>query len=341
MLKLQDLCVKYDDTLMHALKMIDVNGEGIVFVQKDKIFHGTLTDGDIRRGLLRGLTTKDKVNSVINTKPVTINSKTNSIQIKKIMLIKGIRQVPLLNNKGQVIDLRIWNKSDLIEEKDTEIAFMVGGKGRRLMPLTKSTPKPMLKVKGKPILEQLVRKAKNEGFSTLIFITNHLENLIENYFKSGSKWGVRIKYFSEKNPLGTAGGLRFIKKKHNKPVIVSNGDVITGVNFNNLLDFHKKQNNEVTIAVKKFEVENPYGVVRMSQQKVVDLVEKPISKSYVSAGIYVFNSALFGEIKKNENLDMTSFINRLLKKKTKIAACPLHERWIDVGRHDDYKKVNK
>ena len=128
--------------------------------------------------------------------------------------------------------------------------------------------------------------------------------------------------------------------KSSKIEIVSNGDVITEINFRNLLDFHKKQNNEATIAVKKFEVENPYGVVRMSKEKVVDLIEKPISKSYVSAGIYVFNPSLFKKIKKNEHLDMTLFINRLLKNNVKISACPLHESWLDIGQHVDYKKAN-
>tara|TARA_B100001167_G_C16655306_1_gene250598 strand:- start:71 stop:736 length:666 start_codon:yes stop_codon:yes gene_type:complete len=217
---------------------------------------------------------------------------------------------------------------------------MVGGKGKRLMPLTKSTPKPMLKIKGIPILERLIEKAKSEGFYNIIFITNHLEKIIKNYFKSGSRWGVNIKYYNEKRPLGTAGGLSFVKKNNNNPVIVSNGDVITEVNFKNLLDFHIKQNNEATIVVKKFEVENPYGVVRMSREKVIDLVEKPISQSYVSAGIYVFNPLMFKKIKKNKHMDMTIFINQLIKDKVKISGCPLHESWLDIGQHIDYKKAN-
>ena len=199
----------------------------------------------------------------------------------------------------------------------------------------------MLKIKGIPILERLVEKAKIEGFYNIIFITNHLDKVIKNYFKSGSKWGVKIKYFNENTPLGTAGGLNFIKDKKKAPVLVSNGDVVTEVSFRNLLDFHQKKNNKVTIAVKKFEVENPYGVVRMSQEKVVDLIEKPVSKSYISAGIYVFNPSLFKKIGKNKYMDMTTFINILLKDKINISACPLHESWTDVGRHVDYKKANK
>tara|TARA_B100000686_G_C16456150_1_gene794646 strand:- start:81 stop:851 length:771 start_codon:yes stop_codon:yes gene_type:complete len=250
-----------------------------------------------------------------------------------------IKQIPIVNDKKQVVNLFVLNKPNFSNKISNTIIFMVGGKGKRLMPLTKSIPKPMLKVKGTPILERLVEKAKSEGFHNIVFITNHLEKIIKNYFKSGSKWGVKIKYYNEKKPLGTAGGLSFIKQNNN-PVIVSNGDVITEVNFRNLFDFHKKQNNEVTIAVKKFEVENPYGVVKMSQEKVVDLIEKPISKSYVSAGIYVFDPILFNKIKKDCYMDMTLFINKLLKDKVKISACPLHESWLDIGQHVDFKKAN-
>ena len=333
--------VQNNSSLEIIIKKLEKTALQIVLVvDKNNKLIGTITDGDIRRGLLKGLTTKDKVNSIINKKPVTANSKVNTKQIEKIMLKKSIRQIPIINNKKQVIDLRILDSSVFLSKVDTEIVFMVGGKGKRLLPLTKSTPKPMLKVRGKPILERLVSKAKSEGFSRIIFITNHLENVIKNYFKSGSKWGVHIKYYSEKTPLGTAGGLNFIKNKDNRPVVVSNGDVITEVNFKNLLDFHIKQNNEATIAVKKFEVENPYGVVRMSREKIVDLIEKPISKSYISAGIYVFNSGLFKKIKRREYLDMTFFINRLLKNKIKISACPIHEHWLDIGKHVDYKKAN-
>tara|TARA_Y100000590_G_scaffold32236_1_gene35567 strand:+ start:18 stop:1067 length:1050 start_codon:yes stop_codon:yes gene_type:complete len=333
--------VASDSNLENAIKKLDKSALQIILVigKKNKLI-GTVTDGDIRRGLLKGLTTKDKINSIINRKPIIANVMTSTNQIQKIMLKKQVRQIPILNNKGQVIDLQIWNRQDSFKTIDNEIIFMVGGKGKRLMPLTKSVPKPMLKVKGKPILARLVEKAKNEGFYNIIFITNHLEDVIKKYFQSGRKWGVNIKFYSEKSPLGTAGGLRFINKKNHKPVIVSNGDVITEVNYNNLIEFHKFQNNQVTIAVKKFELENPYGIVRMSREKVVDLVEKPVSKSYVSAGIYVFDPSLFKKIKNNEYLDMTTFINRLLKNKIKIAACPLHENWLDIGKPTDFKKAN-
>ena len=333
--------VKDSSNLETVIKNLEKTALQIVLVvDKENKLLGTITDGDIRRGLLKGLTKKDKINTIVNRKAITVNSQITSSQVERIMVKKGIRHIPIVNNKNQVTDLHIWDKPHLSEKIDNNIVFMVGGKGKRLMPLTKSMPKPMLKVKGKPILEILVKKAKSEGFNNLIFITNHLENVIKSYFNSGSNWGVNIKYYNEKEPLGTAGGLSFIRSNRNKPVIVLNGDVITEISFKNLLDFHKNQNNEATIAVKKFEIENPYGVIRMSKEKVVDLIEKPISKSYVSAGIYVFNPVLFKKIKKNKYLDMSLFINRLLKRKIKITACPIHERWIDIGQHTDYKKAN-
>ena len=313
----------------------------VLVVGKNKKLIGTITDGDVRRGLLSGLTTGDKINSIINKNPITINFKDDSNLIKKKMLKFGVKQIPMVNNKKQVINLFVLDKPNILNKIENRIIFMVGGKGKRLMPLTKKIPKPMLKIKGIPILERLVEKAKSEGFYNIIFVTNHLKRVIKNHFKSGSQWGVKIKYYNEKNPLGTAGGLSFIKSVNNNPVVVSNGDIITDINYRQLLDFHKKQRNEVTIAVKKLEVTNPYGVVKISKDKVVNLIEKPISKSYVSTGIYVFNPFLFKKIKKNKYLDMTSFINILLKNKLQIAACPLHEGWTDIGKHIDYKRVNK
>ena len=334
--------VKKNSTLKFVIKRLEKTALQIVLVveKKGKLV-GTITDGDVRRGLLNGLTTKDKIDFIINKNPITVNSYANQNEIKKIMVKYDIRQVPMINKKKQVINLFVLDKPNLDKKIKNDIIFMVGGKGKRLMPLTKKTPKPMLKIKGIPILERLIEKAKREGFYNITFITNHLERVIKRYFKSGSKWGVKIKYYSEKKPLGTAGGLNLIKSEKNNPVIVSNGDVITEVDFKNLLDFHKAQNNQVTIVVKKFEVENPYGVVKISKEKVVDLVEKPISESYVSAGIYVFNPNLFKQIKKHEHLDMTFFINRLLKSKVKVNACPIHENWVDVGKHIDFQKVNK
>ena len=248
----KETLVKSNSSLEVVIKKLEETALQIVLViDKNKKLIGTITDGDVRRGLLRGLTTKDKISSIIHKNPITINSEANQNHVKKIMLKFNIRQIPIVNEKKQVSNLFVLDKPNFSRKIDNSIIFMVGGKGKRLMPLTQSTPKPMLRVKGIPILERLIEKAKIEGFYNIVFITNHLEKVIKKYFKSGSKWGLKIKYYNEKTPLGTAGGLSFIKKSKNNPVIVSNGDLITEINFRNLLDFHKKQNNEVTIAVKK------------------------------------------------------------------------------------------
>ena len=244
--------VKEDYSLEKAIKKLEQTAlQVIIVVGKNRKLIGTITDGDIRRGLLKGLTVKDKINSVINKNPIAVNSKVNASQVKKIMSKFNIRQIPIINEKKQVINLFTIDKLNLSKKINNKIIFMVGGKGRRLMPLTRLTPKPMLKIKGIPILERLVKKAKIEGFYNIIFITNHLDKVIKNYFKSGAKWGVKIKYFNENNPLGTAGGLRFIKDNKKNPVIVSNGDVVTEVSFKNLLDFHQKKKQQSNYSCKK------------------------------------------------------------------------------------------
>jgi NDP-sugar pyrophosphorylase family protein len=199
----------------------------------------------------------------------------------------------------------------------------------------------MIKLKGVPILERLVLKAKSEGFKNFYFITNYLENKIINYFQDGKKLGVNITYIREKKPLGTAGGLGCVNLKYKK-ILVSNGDVLTDINFKNLIAYHDSNNNDLTIGVKNIKISNPYGVFKLKKRGEINtFVEKPIENHFISAGVYVLNGNLLKLIKKNKYLDMPQLITLLMKKKYKIKACPIHEDWVDIGTHENLNKLLK
>ena len=301
---------------------------------------GTVSDGDIRRGILNGLTLNDKIANIIHRKPIVSKSHYGRTYDRNLMLKYKIRILPKVNNKGQVIDLVKLDKLENLNLNNSVI-FMVGGKGKRLMPYTSNIPKPMLKIKGKPILEHLVEKVKSEGFTNITFITNHLHKIIEKYFGNGKNWNLSIKYIRESKPLGTAGGLAYFKSKNNLPVIVSNGDVLTDASYFEILNFHLKNKNLVTVGVKEHKISNPFCVVKITKNKIVYIREKPQSASYISAGVYDFNKNILKLIKKKKFLDMTSLLNNLFEKKIKISAYPIHEQWLDLGLKSQYDRLRK
>ena len=320
-----------------VIKNLNETALQIALVVNKRKLIGTITDGDIRRGLIKGLNKSDKISSIINKRPITSIIQNSTKFDYNLMKKHKINSLPKIDKKGNVVGLltSLMNpKNKFIENK---LIFMVGGKGKRLMPLTKTIPKPMIKIKGKPILEILIEKARDEGFTNIQLMAGYLGKKIKKYFNNGKDFGVNIDYYFEKKPLGTAGSLSFLKTQSKIPVIVANGDLITQVKYSDILNYHIKQKNDATIVVKKHEIMNPYGVVKILRNKVVDLTEKPSSSSYVSAGIYVFNPVLFKNIKRNKYLDMTTLLNLLIEKRYRINAYPLHENWIDIGLHSHLK----
>jgi NDP-sugar pyrophosphorylase family protein len=218
---------------------------------------------------------------------------------------------------------------------------MAGGKGTRLLPNTESCPKPMLKIAGKPMLLHIIERAKFNGFEKFIIATHYLGKVIEEYFGDGRAFGVEIDYLRESKPLGTAGALGLIANAQNQPLIVTNGDVITDINYGELLDFHVNSIGTATVAVNSYEWQIPFGVVEIEGLNIIRIEEKPISKVYINAGIYVINPEVLAEIKSNSYLDMTSLLEKLKTKGHKIVAYPMHEPWRDIGRHEDLIAANK
>ena len=219
---------------------------------------------------------------------------------------------------------------------------MTGGFGKRLGHLTKNCPKPMLKLYGKPILEHILESAKRSGFINFHISIYYLGHMIQKYFNNGSKWSVKINYIKEKKPLGTVGSLRLIKKKFDSPFIVMNCDVMSDINFQELIKYHKTNNSIATVVVKTFNLQNPYGVIRSNGKNFIDFNEKPITKSNISAGIYIFNPIVIDLVKQFSIKDIPSLFKKLKEKKMKTIVYPLYEPWQDVGISKEYfEKINK
>jgi len=333
-------------SIKDTIKNLNKTALQLCFVNKNQKFIGTITDGDIRRALLKGFDLNDNIQKIINRKPKFIFQKNlnNKNLLNKLKKNFSSHLIPILNNKNEMIDIFIDEKNYLdLSKIHCEVAVMTGGKGKRLLPLTKKIPKALVKISGKPILENIIEKGKKEGIKNFNLITNHFHSKIKNYFKDGNKFEVNIKYFKEKSPLGTAGGLSLLKEKKNKIklLIVTNCDIVTNLSYSDLIEFHNKNKNKVTIASRFFKLDNPYGVMKIdNKNQIFRIEEKPTENHLISAGVYIINYSILNHLKKNQKIDMTDFINILIKKKIKIGTCLIHENWLDIGSKKDLNKIN-
>ena len=337
--------LKKNSAIGSAIKSLSDSGFQIVLiVGNDLKLIGTITDGDIRKGLLNGLNTNDPINKIVNKNCITASPSTSDYMMKKIMQKNTILQLPLVTKNKKVIGLKVWDELffDKQEKKiKNKIVIMAGGKGKRMLPYTKKCPKPLLRLANKPILEHILIKAKSEGFDDFIFSINYLGHMIKKFFENGKNWEVNIKYIEEKFPLGTAGSLSLLNLKPKVPFIVCNGDIISEISFKKLLNFHIENKAVATMVVKPHELRNPYGVVKIKGNGIIDLKEKPISRSYVNAGGYIFDPIVLKYLKKNKVLDMNTLFQNLIRKSKKVIAYTAYESWSDVGKPADLKKANK
>lgn len=329
-----------DQNISSAIEIIHKAGQRIGLVVKNSQLLGTITDGDIRRALLQNKDMNTPASEIMNSNP-TIAKESHSIEeIKELMRTEDILQIPVINTKNKIIDLKLIN--DLEENKiENTVVIMAGGFGKRLLPLTENTPKPLLKIGKKPILEIIISKLKKFGFNRIIISTHYKSEMIKKYFKNGKKFGVEIDYLEESKPLGTAGALTLIQKRDlNHPLVVMNADLFTELNFNSLLENHLESNSAATACVVKYEFEVPYGVMEVKGNKIKKITEKPKHKFFISAGIYVLNPEIIKGMKKDEFKDMPELLSDNLKNEKGINMFPIFEEWLDIGRIGDFEKAN-
>lgn len=347
MSNLSNILIIENSSIKKAMELISINKKGIVIVVnfENKVI-GTVTDGDIRRHLFEKNSIDEPITSIMNKNPILSHKNTSLSNIINLMRVKSLKQIPIINEKNQIIDLVTIEDILIQSEKkiSNKIVIMAGGYGKRLNDLTNETPKPMLKVGNKPILEIILEKFYSQGFFNIYISTMYKANIIENYFQDGSIFGVNISYLreDEKNRLGTAGILsRINKSSNNKPIIVINGDIITDIDFNKLLNFHNESKNNFTICARKFEYTIPYGVIENTDSRLINFKEKPSYSFSINAGIYVISPKVLNIIPENTYFDMDNLIKNLLSNGEKINTYDINGYWIDIGKIEDYNKVNQ
>jgi dTDP-glucose pyrophosphorylase len=327
-------------TLKDAIGCLDRSGMqvAIIVTPEDRLV-GTLTDGDIRRGLLRGLDLSSPVAGIIHRDPIVVPPQWGRDTVLQLMQANKIHQLPVVDEHRLVVGLHLWDKLLAPSKLPNSMVIMAGGRGQRLMPHTENCPKPMLPVGGKPMLEHIIKRAAAEGFHHFILSVHYLGHMIEEHFGTGRAWNVEIEYLREERPLGTAGALSLLARPPEAPFLVTNGDVLTDIRYGELLDFHRHHRAAATMAVRQHEWQHPFGVVKTQGVEIVGFEEKPVLRSHINAGVYVLDPAALGRLEAGKPCDMPMLFERLQQDEQRVIAYPMHEPWLDVGRPDDLKRA--
>lgn len=329
-----------DATLQQAIRCLDETGLQIALVTSaNGSLIGTLTDGDIRRGLLRGLELSSPVEGIIHRDPLVVPPQWGRDTVLQLMQANKIHQLPVVDDRRQVVGLHLWDELLVPEKRPNVMVIMAGGRGTRLRPHTENCPKPLLPVGDKPMLEHIIERAKAEGFDRFVLAIHYLGHMIEEHFGDGRRWQVRIEYLREQEPLGTAGALGLLRPRPDAPFLVTNGDVLTDIRYGELLDFHCRHRASATMAVRLHEWQHPFGVVKTKGVDIIGFEEKPVSRSHINAGIYVLEPQALDFLGNDEHCDMPTLFARLQEKPTRTIVYPMHEPWLDVGRPDDLERA--
>lgn len=327
-------------TVHDIIQCLDTSGVGILpIVDPDDHLIGIVTDGDIRRGILQN---KLDVNHVINKNPKTLSKRTPKFEILKTLRQMHLRHMPIVDDERRLVDV-IFLENLVVSPKSNKVIIMAGGLGTRLGELTRDTPKPMLHVNGKPILHRIVESFEAAGFHNFIFCLNYKSEIIQHYFGNGDTLGVDIDYTFEDKRLGTAGALSLINKsKLTEDFIVANGDVITSLSFDHLLDTHIKHHGIATMCIKEYSIQLPYAnIISDDDGNLKNLEEKPLVPFYINAGIYALNPTVLEYIPYNTHFDMTSLFFELKKEGRVIRTFRIDDYWIDIGLPSDFRSANE
>jgi dTDP-glucose pyrophosphorylase len=337
---------KAETSIRDTMAVIDRCGKGIALIVDDEHrFLATVTDGDIRRAILAGIdldqpVTRSKANpsGVAPPSPVTAALGTPDDDLVSLMQLGGVRQVPLLDEEQRVCDLAVLH--ELLKQSELPVTgvIMAGGYGKRLMPLTESVPKPMLPVNGRPLLERILDKLRQAGIQSVSVTTHYLSESIVQHFKDGSEYGIQLNYIQESEPLGTAGALARMPEGTD-PLLVMNGDILTGIDVRALLDFHNEHKADLTVGVRQYDIQVPFGVVDTDGVHVTRITEKPVLRQFINAGIYLIDRHLCRLVPPNQHFDMPDLIEATIRSGGSVISFPIREYWLDIGRMDQYERA--
>lgn len=340
---IEKIKLQKESSIKEALSILDNGAVKIALVvDKNEKLLGTITDGDIRRAILNGKNLEDSIADIYCKEPTVVYAGTSKESIINICTTKKVYQVPILSNDGKVIKIAILDELLKPKNKPNQVILMVGGLGTRLRPLTEKRPKPMLHVGDKPILQTIVERFATYGFTNIIMCVNYKSEMIQNYFGDGSRFGVSIEYILETQRMGTAGALSLLQKRPKEPFFVMNGDLLTNVNFDHLLDYHIQNDAIASMCVREYDFQVPYGVVNIKKNGIISSIEeKPIQKFFVSAGIYLLNPECLNYIPTNSFYDMPTLFETLIADEKKTISFPLREYWLDIGRLEEYERAKR
>ncbi|MDT8447544.1 MAG: nucleotidyltransferase family protein [bacterium] len=335
-----DATIPADAKLSHAISVIDATRAQIALVvDEQNHLLGTITDGDIRRAFLRGVQLDSGIQEVMNPQPTTARIESTKGELLALMNAKSLRHIPLLNEQGVLVGLEIFKELLTPEKRDNWVVLMVGGLGTRLRPLTDDTPKPLLKVGNKPILETIVEQFLEYGFHRFYFCVNYQSEKIVQHFGDGSRWGAEIRYVEEQNRMGTAGALGLLPERPQEPVVVMNGDLLTKANFSHLLDFLEDNQALGVMCVREYDFQVPYGVVNLKDHQITSIDEKPTHRFFVNAGIYALSPEALELIPPDRFFDMPELFGLMIAQQKPALAFPMREYWMDIGQIDDFHKA--
>ena len=339
----KQILLKPDNTLEEAIKTLHEGGCRItLIIDDDGKLLGTLTDGDVRRALIKHISMDDLVVEVMNNKPETALKSDQRRQILSMMRKKKFLHMPIVNEQGVLVGLETLQHLIKNISYDNPVLLMAGGFGTRLLPLTKETPKPLLKVGKLPILETIITQFIDAGFHNFYISTHYKAEMVRKHFGDGSAWGVSIQYIHETKPMGTAGSLGLLPRDiQDLPILVMNGDLLTKVNFEHLLEFHKEQGGVATMCVREYDFQVPYGVIESKECRITSIVEKPVHQFFVNAGIYVLDPTLVKSVDGKTYLDMPSLLESRIENGEQVDTFPLHEYWIDIGHLEEFERANR
>ena len=336
-----DVVVSPETPLGDAIAKIDVSGLQVALVlTPDGSLLGILTDGNIRRAVLAGKGLQVPVSEVMNKQPTTVVASTPRNEMLALMRRRVLHHLPLVDEDGHVAGLVTIDDLIGTAERSNWVVLMAGGLGTRLRPLTDEYPKPLLAVAGKPILETIVESFAEQGFKRIFLAVNYKAEMIRNHFGAGERWGVQVEYLHEGTRLGTAGALSLLPEKLTAPAIVMNGDLITHINYDNLLQFHIAQGASATMAVREYDYQVPYGVVRLDGTHIKAIEEKPVQRFFINAGIYVLSPDAMDHLPADTCFDMTTLFEHLIAASKPVAAYPLREYWLDIGRLEEFEQAH-
>jgi dTDP-glucose pyrophosphorylase len=331
------------DTMRSAIELLNKEALRIVIVVDDGgRLLGTVTDGDIRRGLVSGASMDTALTDIMFLDPMVISIDDDRDVVLDKMKELDILQVPVLDNDRRIVGLETLQ--DLLEKPryDNPVFLMAGGFGKRLRPLTDHVPKPLLKLGTKPILETILEQFVSAGFINFYISIHYKAEMIRDYFGDGSKWNVSINYVHEEKPLGTAGALGLLPKNLlNLPILMMNGDLLTKIKFKALLDFHSSHEGEATMCVREYDFQVPYGVIKAKDHRITEIIEKPVHRFFVNAGVYVLDYSILEMVDGVSYLDMPHMLEKRIAEGMQVNMFPIYEYWMDIGQMEQFNQAKQ